>query len=333
MSLQASALAKECSRFLEKVEPRCYSASTLSTLQMYEERLGGEFSTLHFQAVKAKACAMGSGVSGVMRLWNAAWVQCQELRQHLEEMQKQKKCIDKNQFQQSTAANPQGKDGGVEKKEKRSGLREGEFSLTQQLTSQKEEVKVSETEGESTTAACFTHYLKPDLKGSEKRESRVQNLPHAPVKNEKMTFPQNGSCQPESKWRPREHHSEADLRSADSFEGGDDFPVRQALARSLSEGSHVSCHLTSTYGFSPLNVRNKHCQSVTQPLKLNLQPVQNLHISHDESLRCGNLSCASKSDSNEEEGEGCTASTQGPQDLRTPETLLTPTENNGSNVL
>ncbi|XP_041814017.1 uncharacterized protein LOC121621588 isoform X2 [Chelmon rostratus] len=332
---QASALAKDCSHILEKVEQGCYSASTLSTLQMYEERLGGEFSTLHFQAVKAKACAVGSGASGVMGVWNAAWVQCQEVRQHLEEMQKKKKGVDKNQIQQVTAANPQGEDGGMEKKEKRSEVGEGECFLTQQLTSQKEVVKISESEGESTTAACFNHRLKADMKRSKKEELQAQKSPEAPVKNEKTSpvFPQNDDCHPESKWRPREHHSEADLRSADSAEGADIFPLHQPLGRSLSEGSSVSSHLTSISDFSPLNIRNKHCQSRTQPPEQNLQPIQNLLISHNESLQSGNLSCGPKRDSNDEEGEGCTAPTHSPKGLRSPETLLTPTENNGSNVL
>lgn len=277
--------------------------------------------------MKAKACAIGSGASGVMRLWNAAWVRCQELRQHLKEMQKKKKSIDKNQLQQSTASNGQGRDGGMEKMEKESEGSVDETSLTPQLTSQIKEVKAVETE-ESTAAKYLNHCSEPVLKGSEKGESRVQNLVHAPVKDKKMTFTQNSNCMQEGKWRPREHRSEADLRCTRSVEGGDDFPVHQALGRSLSEGSHVSCHLTSAYGFSPLNVRNKHCQSRTQPLELNLQPVQNLPVSQNKSLPSGNLSCASKSDSNEEEGERGTASTQGPQDLKTPETLLTPTESN-----
>ncbi|XP_029288016.1 quattro isoform X2 [Cottoperca gobio] len=328
---QASALAKECSHFLEQVEQGCYSAQTVRTLQMYEERLGGEFSTLHFQSVKAKACAVRSGASGVMRVWNAAWVQCQEVRQQLKERQKEEKYVDKNQIQQTTAANPQGEDGGVEKEEKRSEVGEGQYSLTQQPTSQKEVASISENEGEMTTAACFNHHLKPDLKGGGNGESQVQKLPEAAVQHEKMTpvFPLNGECHPETKPRPREHHSEADLRSAAPVEGADDFPLQQPLGRSLSEGSCASSHLASISGFSPLNVRHKHCQ----PLEQNLQPVQNLPISHNESSRSENLSCESKRHSNEEEGGGSTVSTQSPKDLKTPETLLTPTENNGSNVL
>lgn len=325
LSLQASAQAKECSHFLEKVEPGCYSAQNLSTLQMYEERLGGEFSTPHFQALKAKACAVGLGASGVMRVWNAALVECREVRQRLQK----KKGVDKNQIQQTTAANPQGEDGEMEKREKISEIGGGECLLNQQLTSQKEVVKIPESEGE--TKDC----LKSDMKDSDKEEFQANKLPEAPVKNEKMTpvVKQNGDCHPETKLRPRGHHSEADLRSTDSVEGGRDVPSHQPLGRSLSEGSRASPYLTSTSGFSPLNGRHKHCQSWTQPLEQNPKPVQNLPSSHNESIQSGNLSCKSKSNVTEDESEGCTASTQSPEDRRTPETLLMAAEHNCSNVL
>ncbi|XP_042357373.1 uncharacterized protein LOC121954103 [Plectropomus leopardus] len=330
---QASALAKECSHFLEQVEQGCYSAQTLSTLQMYEERLGGEFSTPHLQAVKAKACVVQRGALGVMRVWNAAWVQCQEVRQRLEEMQKKEKSTDKNQIQHTTSAKSQGKDGGLEKEEKGSEVGEDECSLTQQLTSQKEVVNISESERE--TAACFNQQLKTDSKMSKKGQSQAQNVPEAAVKNEKLApvFAQKSDCHPEVKRRLREHHSEADLRSADSVKGGDNFSPHQPLGRSLSEGSCVSSHLVSISDFSPLNVRHKHCQGKTQPLEQNLQLIQNMPISHNESICSGNLSCESKRDSNEEEGGGCTVSHQSPKESRTPETLLTAAEDNGSNVL
>ncbi|XP_033939106.1 quattro isoform X2 [Pseudochaenichthys georgianus] len=328
---QASALAKECSHFLEQVEPGCYSAQTLRTLQMYVERLVGEFSTLHFQAVKAKACAVGSGASGLMKVWNAALVQCQELRQRLEERQKKENGVDKNQIQQTTAANPQEVYGGVEKEEKRSELGEDECSQRQQPTSQKEVVNISKSEGDSTTAACLNHDLKQDLKDGEGGESKAHQLHGEEVKNKNNSpvFPQNGQFPSETKQMSRAHHSEEDLRRTVSINEGDDLPLHQPLGRSLSEGSCASSHLTSIFGLSPLNVRHKHCQ----PLEPNLQTAQNLPVSHNESLRSGNLSCESKTDSNEEEGGGCSASTQSPKDLKTPETLLTPTENNGSNVL
>lgn len=306
-----------------QVTKECCSAQTLSTLQMYAERLDGEFSTLHFQALKAKACAVGSGASGV---WNAAWVQCQEVRQCLEEMHKKKKGVDKNQMQHTTNASPQEEDGGMEKKEKKSEVGENEYSLRQPI-SPKERADALESVRERSTGACSNHHLKPDLK----EVFQVQKSPERLVDNEKMTpvSPHNSGCNPDTKWR---HHSEADLRATDSFELGDDFPLHKALGRSLSEGSCVSSHLMSISGFSPLNVRHKHCQIGTKPLEQNPQ-LQNLPISHDGSLHSGNLSCESKRDSNEEKGEGCAVSTQSPEDIRTPETLFIPTENNGSNVL
>ncbi|XP_041639253.1 quattro [Cheilinus undulatus] len=313
---QASALAKECSHFLEKVEPGCYSAQTLSTLQMFEERLGGEFSTQHFQAVRAQACAVGSGASGAMRMWNAAWVLCQEVRQHLEEIQKNKKGVDKNQIQQNAAGNPQGENRGPDKMERRRERGEDECSVTQQLTSQTEGVNTSEREGVTTTAEPINHYLKS-------------------VEKEKITpiSPQNNHWSPETKQKPREHHSEADLRSPGPPEGGDGFPPHQRLGRSLSEGSCVSSRLSILSSFSPLNVRHRHCQNRTQPLEQNLNFIQNLPASQNKSLWSGNLNWEAKGDSNEEADEGSKEFNKGSTDLRTPETLLTPTENNGDNVL
>lgn len=304
-------MAKECSHLLEQVEPGCYSAQTLSTLQMYEERLGGEFSTPHFQALKVKACAGGSGVSGVMKVWNATWVQCQEARQRLEEMQK-KKAVDKNQIQQAAAANSQGEGGGMKEKERGgSEVGEDESSLTQLPASPKDSI----------TAACSNHSLQPDSTGEQGSPDAA-----AAAESEKTTVVSpNIDSYPKTKWRRREHHSEADLRGTDSA----GFPSHKALSRSLSEGSCVNSHLSNISGFSPLNIRHKHCQSWMQPLGQNLQPVQNLPVSHNQSLRPGNMSCKSRGDGNEEEGEGCTVSTKHP---RTQETLLTSAENN-SNAL
>ncbi|XP_068171804.1 quattro isoform X2 [Antennarius striatus] len=329
---QASSMVKECSCFLEKVEQGCYSASTLSTLQMFQDRLGGEFSTQHFQALKTKAGAMGSGVSGMMGVWNAALVQCQEVRQRLEKMQKKKKkkSPDKNQTQQTTP-NPQWE--GTEKEE-RSEVGKGECSLTQKQTSQKEVDKISESEGQSAPTECFNNHLKPYLRRSKKYETQAQKLTET-VTDEKMTpvFPQNNNSHPESKSKPRQHHSEADLRTTDSGEVSSDFLSHQPLGRSLSEGSCLTSRPTGISWFSPLNVRNKHCQSRIQQLEQNLQPIPNPSIPQNQCLVSGSLSSGMKSDSNEEQGEGCTASTQGPQDLRTAETSLTPRQNNGSNVL
>uniref|UniRef100_A0A667XMM7 protein-glutamine gamma-glutamyltransferase n=1 Tax=Myripristis murdjan TaxID=586833 RepID=A0A667XMM7_9TELE len=300
--LSASALAKECSHYLEQVEKGCYPAkASISTLKMYEERLGGEFSAPHFQTVKAKACAVGSGALGWMKVWNAAWVQCQKVRQRLEERLK-KKSIDKNQNQQATAVAPQGKVGVLEKEEERSEVGEACCSLTQELPSPKQVISISEGAQEesrdsgareSTNVPCLNLHLKADLKGSEREEAKVLHVPETPVRDGKMTpdLSQNGDCHPETKWRPREHSSEADLRRVDSVSRDEEFPWHQALGRSLSDGSCVSSHPTSISGFSPLSARHNHCQGRTQPLDQSLKPIHNWPVSRIESFCSEHLNC------------------------------------------
>lgn len=313
---KVSALTKECSHFLGQVEQGCYSAQTPSALQMYEERLGGEFSTQHFQAAKAKVCGVGSGASGVMSVWNAAWIQCQEVRLRLGEMQKAKKGVDKDQTQLLGAPNSPG-----DQEEKRSEVGEDASAPPpQQPTSP----------GESTPVVveALNQHLKAEFKG-------LLVVPEKTSENEKRTpwSPQNSKSHAEGKWRSREHHSEADLSTASSAKGAHDFPLHQPLGRSRSEGSYASSPLVGISGFSPLIVSHKHCQSTAQTLELNLQPIQNLPGSHHQGLWSGRRSSQSKRDGNVVEVEGCQVSTLGPEDVRTPGTLLTSTENNGSNVL
>lgn len=282
---QASALAKDCSHFLETVEPGSLSASTLGALETYEERLGCDFSTLNFQAVKVKACALGSRSSAAMRVWNAAWLQCQEVRQHLEKMQKKGKSSDKSQSRRSSAASHQEvgevMGGGGERGD-------GESPPTLRLTSEKEQVKQPETEeaGAINVANCET----PDLKGGETEDLSTPDALPATTGAEKTPL-EDGSCQPGlagSRGRLREHRSDEELSRADSAaEGNADFP-RQPLGRSLSEGSHGNFPLT------PLNVRNKHCQ-----------PPPELNLPADSSRNCKSQGAG------EEEGDnGCVASKQ-----------------------
>lgn len=301
-ALQASALAKECSHFLEKVEQRCRSAATQSAMHMYEDRLGGEFSTLNFQAVKAKACAVGSGASGAMKAWNAAWAQCQQLRQHLDKMQKNKTASDKELSRRPPAAKPHPEDGG--------GERTGKGSEAQLQSRPEEDVTVREHEGGQSTISTNLHpYLQPDL---------TENAPRAAVQCAVL---------PQTNGRPREHHSEADLRAGDPLGEDGGFPARQHLGRSLSEGSHAGLQLPSS--FLPLNVRNKHCQSRTQPLQLNLHPGRKQTGCLDNSY--GSKHLRSKSDGQDVYCEGRAGSSGDPQHL-TPEASVRATGNSGNNV-
>uniref|UniRef100_A0A674CUD2 Si:dkey-65j6.2 n=1 Tax=Salmo trutta TaxID=8032 RepID=A0A674CUD2_SALTR len=78
---QATELAKDCRQYLDQVVRRP-ETDDVSTLQMYQESFV-QFSPDLFQEVKAQACAL-RGSRG-MRVWNVAWLKCQEVRQQLEE--------------------------------------------------------------------------------------------------------------------------------------------------------------------------------------------------------------------------------------------------------
>nr|XP_046200070.1 uncharacterized protein LOC124032067 isoform X1 [Oncorhynchus gorbuscha] len=78
---QATELAKDCRQYLDQVVRRP-ETDDVSTLQMYQESFV-QFSPELFQEVKGQACAL-RGSRG-MRVWNVAWLKCQEVRQQLEE--------------------------------------------------------------------------------------------------------------------------------------------------------------------------------------------------------------------------------------------------------
>lgn len=272
-------------------------------------------------------------------MWNEAWVQCQEARQRLEERLK-KESADKKQSQQLTAAASQGKRAVMEQGEERSGAREAGCSAALEMTSPKKMVKAEEESRDSgarrsaNNSTCLNPHMKPDLNGSKGAET--PQLPDTPAKDEPTVslLPQNGDL--ETKWRPREHHSEADLRRVDSIGGGEEFPWHQALGRSLSEGSCVSSLLSSITGSSPLSTR--HCQIKSHSPGLSTQPILNSPISRNDSFCSGHSCCRSSGDSHVEEGgpaKGSSDSSQSPNGVRTQEApLLTDTtDQSGSNVL
>lgn len=318
--MQVTALSKECSNFMVQAEEGCPSAETLTTLQTYQERLDGEFSARHFQALKAKACAMGVGSSQVKGVWNAAWVQSQEVKQRLEEMQKKtkKKGVDKKQIQQAAAATPSGKLGETNREEERSEPGGAESPL---ILPQKEVNKTLESPKGS--VACCKHN-KTEIKETKSQDSKVQTqaetAPKTPV------LPQIGDVPPESKWRSREHHSEADLRSFNSAEDAKLFSLHQKLGRSLSEGTCV----IDLSGLSPVNRSHKHCHSKKLSLDQNLKPTQNLRTYHHVSLRTESQNCGPKT---EEEEKGSSVSAKNREEFKTSEILLTPAESNDNNVL
>ncbi|XP_037107684.1 uncharacterized protein LOC119123025 isoform X1 [Syngnathus acus] len=293
---QACALAKECGHFLEQVEHECYLAQTnLSTLQMYEERLGDEFSTRNFQALKSKACSLRSGSSGAMKVWNAAWVRCQEVRQRLEKMQKKKKaCRDKKHNQQTMVVSTHGQTGGMESKTE---MREVESSLTQHANSQ----KVYIPQNQHTKAAS--------LKANENGEPPALKL-----------LPQRKG---ETKWKPRGHRSEADLRRTASVQTEADVSRHRVLSRSLSEGSCITTYSPFAFALAPFHEKQPLCQTSKRTSEQNPEPLQSLPSSYFENLSFK---------STEGDQEGLTKEHPAPTLSCDNETIVVPTDN-GSNIL
>ncbi|KAM4741771.1 quattro isoform 2-T2 [Anableps anableps] len=318
---QASTWAKECSELLEQVEEGCCSTQTLNILQMQKERLAGEFSTPHFQSLRAKASAMGAEASGMLRAWNAAWVQSQQVKQRLAEMQKNYKGIDKNQAQQTTAANPLEKHEENEREGKRNEMGEVQRSQIPRQSFHVGVINTAKCQGKNSSAACLKHNFESELSiKKELFETQSKNSKNTPVLSQTGDFFTGSNC------KPKEHHSIADLSGTGSAKNRD-FPLHQTLGRSLSEGSYEM----TISGFLPLS--HKHCHSRKHSLDQNLQPTQKLHIVHQDGLQPENLSCESKRDSNQGEGKESTISTPSPEDSKTLETLLTPTESYDNNIL
>ncbi|XP_054877649.1 quattro [Poeciliopsis prolifica] len=311
---QATDWAKECRSLLELVEEGCCSSQTLNTLQMQKERLAGEFSASHFQALRAKASAMGAEASGMLRAWNAAWVQSQEVKQRLEEMQEKHKGAEKNPSQQTTAANPQGQHEEKEREGKRNEPGEARNAQIPKQSSHVEVVSTAKCQGETISAALSKRNCESDL-------SVKKHLLEAQCKNSKNTSPlsQTGDFHTASQCKSKEHRSIAELSSVGPAERKD-FSAHQTLGRSLSEGSYEM----SISGFLPLS--HKHCHSRKHSLDQNLQPTQQLQTFRREGVQPDNLSCESKRDDKQGEGKVSAFSTRSPEDLRTLETLRTPTE-------
>uniref|UniRef100_A0A4W5NZX9 Quattro n=1 Tax=Hucho hucho TaxID=62062 RepID=A0A4W5NZX9_9TELE len=300
---QVAALAKECRQYLEQVETGCYPAkANLSTLKTYKERLGDCFSARHFQTVKAKAYSARG--SGGMRLWNAAWIQCQEVSQRLgERLQQRGVAADKDQ-QQPTAGGAQvksrvlqtGKEREEEKEEvgapcslaPASTFPPGMADNLGRASRDQMESRDSSTR-DSAHITCFNLPIKADSKGG-KGAKEVSQSSKSPGKEGKLmpVVPQDGGG------GPGRRHSEADLKRGDPISKCEAFPWKHsALGRSLSEGSCMSSLLSSECGFSPLSARHSH----SRHLVVALQSLQNPYdISRNGSFCSGHSCCKSNGD-------------------------------------
>uniref|UniRef100_A0A096M8U4 Quattro n=1 Tax=Poecilia formosa TaxID=48698 RepID=A0A096M8U4_POEFO len=208
---QATDWAKECRSLLDQVEEGCCSSQTLNTLQMQRERLAGEFSAPHFQALRAKASAMGAEASGMLRAWNAAWIQSQEVKQRLEEMQEKHKGAEKNPTQQTTAANPLGEQEEEEREGKRNEPGEARSSPIPQQSSHVDVVSTLKCQAEAVSAAFSKHNCESDLSiKKELLEAQRKNSENTSALSQTADFHTASQC------KSKEHHSIADLSGAES---------------------------------------------------------------------------------------------------------------------
>ncbi|XP_071192706.1 puratrophin-1-like isoform X2 [Salvelinus alpinus] len=301
---QVAALAKECRQYLEQVETGCYPAkANLSTLKTYKERLGNCFSARHFQTVKAKAYSARG--SGGMRLWNAAWIQCQEVSQRLGERLQQRGGAAGKDQQQPTACGAQVKsrvlETGKESEEEKEEEVGAPCSLAPASTSPPgvadNSGRASQDQMESRESntrdcahiTCFNLPFKADSKRG-KGAKEVSQSPKFPGKEGTLipVMPQDGGG------GPGRRHSEADLKRGDPIGKCEVFPWKHsALGRSLSEGSCMSSLLSSECGSSPLSARHSH----SRHLVVALQSPQNPHdISRNGSFCSGHSCCKSNGD-------------------------------------
>lgn len=260
---------------------------------------------------------MGAEASGILRAWNAAWAQSQGVKQRFEEMQMKYKGTDKNQAQQSTAANPLGEHEEKNMEGKRNELGEAHSSPIPQPSPHVELNSAAKCQRKNSSK----HNFESDFRTKEEIPETQSNT----YKNS-SDLSQTGDIDTEGKCKLNEQHSIANLSSTGSAKQKD-FPLHQTLGRSHSEGS---CEM-SISGFLPLS--HKHCHSRKYSLDQNLQPTQKLHIFHHEGLQPENLKSELKRDSNQGRETDRNISTLNSEDLRTTETLLTPTEINDSNIL
>ncbi|XP_058859474.1 uncharacterized protein KIAA1755-like [Acipenser ruthenus] len=234
---KATQLAKDCRQFLEKVNPCNGSATSLESLKTLEKyRLDfTAFSAEQFQQVKVQAYTL-KGSRG-MRIWNVAWLKCQEVRQQLEE-----RLQDIQKAQQSRVASPEAKRpvpaGPAPLAPTTSEGPENLRPVHQQHPvktpkSLPERRKYQHRENDYANVTCFKLKFKPDSKDSKGPNLKKEAAHQVSNKTEVTTPKSSGEASkgldfarvasPTCEW----------------------FSWQQGLVRSLSEESSASCSLSS----------------------------------------------------------------------------------------
>ncbi|KAJ8359200.1 hypothetical protein SKAU_G00157250 [Synaphobranchus kaupii] len=228
---KATELAKECRQYMDQAQPGCYSAKThLSVLKRFQERFG-EFSVERFKDVKAKASTCSRG----MRVWNVAWLKCQEARQQLEE-----RLQDLDRTQRPTVGITEPRCQAKEDKKLSPPSPQAAPSRPADVRQELERAGAGPAEGRGRRAGednsagvtCFNINFRPDGNRTKTAVDSGAELPKLGAEEESSLAHDERSTE--------EHDGDAGFGEGDPADGQERLPHHQALVRSLSEGSSVS---------------------------------------------------------------------------------------------
>ncbi|XP_064161381.1 pleckstrin homology domain-containing family G member 4B-like isoform X1 [Anguilla rostrata] len=213
---KATQLANECRQYMDHAQPGCYSTKTeLCALKRFQERFG-EFSAERFKDAKARASACSRG----LRVWNVAWLKCQEARQQLEERLQE---LDRTQKPAVGVAEPR-----CQVKEDESlSPPSPRAAPSRPADARREAESASEDDGARVT--CFNISIRPEGNGTKTAADSGSGIPKLGPKEEE-----------EAGRTSEERDSDAGFGEGDPADGQERSPCHQALGRSLSEGFGAS---------------------------------------------------------------------------------------------
>ncbi|KAJ8260086.1 hypothetical protein GJAV_G00176890 [Gymnothorax javanicus] len=228
---KATDLAKECRQYMDQLKPGCYSAKChLPPLKNFQERFG-EFSAERFKDAKAQASVCSRGT----RVWNAAWLNCQEAKRQLEE----------RLFELDRAQRPM---VGVAEPSCQTKEDESHSPLSSRAASSHPE---DMSQGQGQPGGRLDHCA------TAGKSSRVTcfNIPFsgkAKMVDAEAALSKLGS-KDENSGTSEEHDGDAGFGEGDPADGQERLSGHRALDRSLSEGATVSsCHVAPPESSCPL---------------------------------------------------------------------------------
>uniref|UniRef100_W5LZ15 Si:dkey-65j6.2 n=1 Tax=Lepisosteus oculatus TaxID=7918 RepID=W5LZ15_LEPOC len=317
---KATELAKGCRQYLEQAGPgSCVAKEHLSTLEKYKEKFT-TFSAAQFQEVKAQACTL-KGSRG-MRVWNVAWLKCQEVRQQLEERLQESEKAQRPAVVVSGPRRLVAEETAFLLPSPSEGPARGNHTPARTTAELPGSRDYQAKGNDFATVMCFNLNFKPDSKS-------CKGLKAAPASKTEASVPQFVEDKEENSQEFLSTQEKSpDFPRGDSSSHEQLSRQQQALGRSLSEGSGV-CSSPSEPLVSPT------ARSCSQPSRKILQAAWEFQMSRHGSFCSEESYCLSSQDS-DNLGTGLEAPASGPGGHRAQGGTPVPTANseeNGSNVL